>query len=219
MDQRSCLTCKGPMTDKSGQAKYCSSKCQVVDYHKLEPKKETKCEICDTMFMPRTRKKTRFCSNRCRYLNALKESGSDMTERDCQQCGEKFRPRRSFQMYCSRKCRIWVMNFCGRNGIPAADYNATPTPESERIPQTELDAEKAAQEHFAEAQRKFDEENKKANEIVEDQGNMELALCVRCCTRHISVEIDTLCKMCQVLEEQEKVQAAIAKVPQQGSGG
>jgi 5-methylcytosine-specific restriction endonuclease McrA len=60
------------------------------------------CAYCGAMHTPKNRSpRNRFCSRACSRKG---NDWGDRSPRPCEQCGDTFEPRRSFQRFCSRRC-------------------------------------------------------------------------------------------------------------------
>lgn len=131
--QKKCLHCKMVFSPGT-RANFCNRSCYANYYSRLarekiqEERKEQPCEYCQTMFKPKTRKATRFCSNIC-LINCRAESLRPKHDpRDCSNCGEEFKPRRAFQIYCGDKCRNQSALIKRSYGMSAQEFNSLQAP-------------------------------------------------------------------------------------------
>ena len=114
-----CKRCDVRVKRTGHRQKYCISCSEQVKRERLQsnlkPKIEKECAICGNSFLA-PRKNSRTCSPECSRQSDLERyrkreernrGGAPAyrtTTRECQRCGETFRPFKSSQLCCSRKC-------------------------------------------------------------------------------------------------------------------
>jgi len=126
MEKRNCVHCGVDISKKKLDAKFCSIKCYVKKantWRALEIK-DQECGFCKKVFRPKTRKSTSYCSIICMYKGRAEKMKVVWPKKSCQNCGGEFQPTRSYQIYCSYKCRCMVVNMATRMGINVSDINA-----------------------------------------------------------------------------------------------
>jgi hypothetical protein len=69
---------------------------------KREPE-ERICTVCESPYMSRSTHPSLYCSSACR--KAAQRAKSQQPPADCPNCGSRFQPRRSNQIFCSRTCK------------------------------------------------------------------------------------------------------------------
>jgi len=106
-----CLWCGASLEGKRADAIYCSNKCAMDDYHRLEKEARLEakqgriCVVCNGAISPHKRGNvTRYCSIECqRVANYNKACGR--YPKTCEHCGTGFNAHNRKQRYCSVWCR------------------------------------------------------------------------------------------------------------------
>jgi hypothetical protein len=121
---RKCGTCAVDISSKKADAGYCSPKCYIKSRNawRKEGLHEQECLHCKGTFIPKTRKK--YCSIPCMYKAVEVRNKVVLENKDCVNCGESYKPSRSFQTYCSTKCRNMVRNMAMQSGVSISDINS-----------------------------------------------------------------------------------------------
>jgi hypothetical protein len=182
-----CKNCNIILIGKPGQTRYCSKECQykhLFAWRQAE-KKEQLCEHCGNKFMPKTRRKTRFCSIPCMYKArelSLKVT-TKIPVRNCDNCSSEYQPTRSFQKYCGPKCRIMVMNITQRTGLSVGSMEELHNQQEE--------------------QRKIDE----AEQQIEPAPGDSYGICLECGVNPLRRWGDSNCPECQEKQKLKEKQA------------
>ena len=195
-EQRLCLHCKTRIDNKPAQSKYCSRFCyndMLVEQYRSQVRavlKELTCLQCKKNFMPNSRRQKKYCSQLCAYEYRFAQVCGSREPRDCENCGEVFKPNRSFHNFCSAKCRNQVAVMKKALGMSANEFRALHplrTPEETRaliMKQTEAN---------------------KIDVLSREQALSDLPICTKCalkfCSAHDSPYMQ--CDDCIKLTETE----------------
>lgn len=97
---KKCVACRGTFLAVSKLSEYCSPSC-ATEYGKLKKSRSRRtCFRCKRRYTS-TISFQRFCTMKCRR----KPDKIVLDRIPCNQCGQKFRPKRKWQVYCSPRCR------------------------------------------------------------------------------------------------------------------
>lgn len=173
MSTKECPVCHKDISHLPGQSKFCSRTCYEDSYYGEARRlakasiQEKPCLHCGTIFKPKTRKKTDYCTIDCIYKAKNARMKTEHLPRICEGCGQDFKPTRSFQVFCSYVCRNKVTYMKRVACIPAYQLRDMEAPMT-IAQKMQLDADIAHREAIA-------------REINEQ----ELPLCTRCAIERV----------------------------------
>lgn len=122
---KKCIVCGKEFYSKTGTAKFCSNKCQMINCGQLfSPYKKYHCKLCGNEFRPSKEKGAhwKYCSDECYrigkgcHVNGKRISNSDeynkyklllieRSELKCKNCGINIIWTTKGNLFCSVKCR------------------------------------------------------------------------------------------------------------------
>lgn len=139
VDDRICKQCKKNISHMVGQARFCGRPCYNLfnNQWRIPLRKEQPCEYCKKIFIPKTIKKTKYCSMPCLFAARREQFKVVHEPRECNFCHASYTPTRSLQIYCGPRCRAEMARAAWHGGMSVNDLRTTapaPTPAPDVVP-------------------------------------------------------------------------------------